>query len=185
MEQKFSFTGFFVTLGLIIVAVLFMVSYSVRQKEETQIIQEEMLRGKDSVIAHLIGKTDSLLKAGRQDTTVIRVPYPVYIEKPTGTQFGKDSTVYQVSNDKGRVEVTTYPATDSVKIEIEPIVIERFITRVDTLVLSRVDSIFVQRTDTLKITVTVPEERPFYDHWEFGAAGATVIGIITAILIGR
>lgn len=179
MEQTFSIKGFFVTLGIIIALVLLAVNYSVKQKEETQVI----IQGKDSVIAYLFGKTDSLLKAGKQDTTIVKVPYPVYIERPTGVDYGKDSTHYMVSNDKGRVEVTTYPATDSVKIEIEPIVIEKHISRIDTLFITRVDSLIVQRVDTLKITVK--EDRPFYDHWEVGAAGATVVAIITAILIGR
>ncbi len=180
MQEKSSIKGFFVTLGLIIVVVLFAVNFSVKQQEETR----EVVKGKDSVIAYYKGITDSLLKRGREDTVKTeRVPYPVYVEVPVGTQYGQDSTHYTVKNEHGTVDVTTYPATDSARIEIEPIVIFKYIERVDTLLLSRVDSIYIHRVDTLKITV--PEDRQFYDHWEFGAAGATVVGIITAILIGR
>lgn len=183
MKENITIKGFLITLGIIIVVVLFAVNFSIKQREDAQESQV-LMKGKDSVIAYYKGVTDSLLKRGRSDTTKIeRIPYPVYIERPQGIKFGSDSTHYKIKNEHGSVDVTTFPATDSIRLEIEPVVIVKYIERVDTLQLTRIDSVYVQRVDTLKITTKA--DRPFYDHWEFGAVGATIVGIITAILIGK
>ena len=63
--------------------------------------------------------------------------------------------------------MTTYPATDSIRIEVEPVTIERLITRVDTLKLDRID--------TLKITTTITGDQPWYDTF--------LTGFITAVLV--
>lgn len=120
--------------------------------------------GSDTV--YTPGKTDTLYLKGTPDTVIKRVPYAVYIEKPQGEHFGADSSLYMVDDEFGSAAVTTYPATDSIRIEIEPIIIERQISRVDTMWLHKVD--------TLKITTTIETDQPWYDTF--------LSGFITAIL---
>ncbi len=115
------------------------------------------------------GKTDSVYIPGEKDTITKYIPYPVYIEKPTGTHFGKDSSIYQIANQHGNTEVVTFPATDSIRMEIEPITIEHFITQVDTLKL--------HTTDTLKITNTIEIESPWYDSFWAGAASVILVAL--------
>lgn len=101
---------------------------------------------------------------GKPDTVLVPVPYPVYTERPKGDHHGKDSSTYAIANDHGKVSVTTFPATDSIRLDIEPVVIERFITRIDTAL----------RVDTMKTFSTIIEESPWYDTF--------LSGFITAIL---
>jgi len=117
----------------------------------------------------LPGKPDSVYIPGTKDTITKYVPYPVYIEKPTGTHFGKDSSHYQIANQHGNTEVVTFPATDSIRVEIEPITIEHFITQIDTLKL--------HTTDTLKITNTIELTSPWYDSFWAGAASVILVAI--------
>jgi len=114
---------------------------------------------------------------GIPDTVTKFVPYPVYIEKPKGDHFGKDSSVYTVSKESGKVEVTTYPATDSIRVEIEPVVIERLITRTDTLKIHRVD--------TMKIYSTTTIDQPWYNTFLSGFVTAilAVAGVIGAFAL--
>ena len=114
-------------------------------------------------------KTDSVYIPGTKDTITKYVPYPVYIEKPTGTHFGKDSSVYQIANQHGNTEVVTFPATDSIRVEIDPITIERLITQIDTLKL--------HTNDTLIITNTIELTSPWYDSFWAGAASVILVAI--------
>ena len=115
---------------------------------------------------YIPGKETVKYIPGTPDTVIRRVAYPVYVERPAGRHFGKDSSTYAIENENGRVAVTTYPATDSIRVELEPIVIERQISRVDTMRIHQVD--------TLKITTTIAESQPWYDTF--------LTGFITAVL---
>jgi len=127
---------------------------------------------KQSDTVYAKGKTDTVFTKGKTDTVTNYIPYPVYVEKPTGQHFGKDSSRYTVTNLNGSVDVVTFPATDSIRIEIEPVTIERLITRVDTLLLHRID--------TLTITNTITAEQPWYDTFLAGA-GTVVVLLLTTI----
>jgi len=127
---------------------------------------------KQSDTVYAKGKTDTVFTKGKTDTVTNYIPYPVYVEKPTGQHFGKDSSRYTVTNLNGSVDVVTFPATDSIRIEIEPVTIERLITRVDTLLLHRID--------TLTITNTITAEQPWYDTFLAGA-GTVVVLVLTTI----
>ena len=127
---------------------------------------------KQSDTVYAKGKTDTVFTKGKTDTVTNYIPYPVYVEKPTGEHFGKDSSHYTVSNLNGSVDVVTFPATDSIRIENEPVTIERLITRVDTLLLYRID--------TLTVTNTLQAEQPWYDTFLAGA-GTVVVLLLTTI----
>ena len=120
--------------------------------------------GSDTV--YTPGKIDTIYIEGTPDTVIRRVAYPVYVERPEGQHFGKDSSTYTIRNENGSVAVTTYPATDSVRIEVDPIIIERQISRVDTMWLHQID--------TLRITTTITGDQPWYDTF--------LTGFITAVL---
>lgn len=177
MENK-NYKGFIITLILVVCAVALLVKLT----ERTKIEEQEYKKGQDS-ISYLKGKIDSLYKAGKADTVIEKAFYPVYIEKPSGEHFGKDSTVYTVKNDTVRAKVITYPVTDSIKIEIEPLIITRTIHQVDTLKITQIDTLKIHRVDTL-ITYREPD-RPFYDHWEFGAIGTAAIAVITYLVFRK
>ena len=130
---------------------------------------------KQSDTVYAKGKTDTVFTKGKTDTVTNYIPYPVYVEKPTGQHFGKDSSRYTVTNLNGSVDVVTFPATDSIRIEIEPVTIERLITRVDTLLLHRID--------TLTITNTITAEQPWYDTFLAGAGTVVVLVLTTLGLI--
>jgi hypothetical protein len=121
---------------------------------------------------YIPGKTATLYIPGKTDTVTKYVSYPVYIEKPAGIHYGKDSSQYNVANLNGSYEVVTFPATDSIRIEIEPITIEHFITQVDTVIF--------HTTDTLKITNTIELESPWYNTFLAGA-GSVVMIVLTVL----
>jgi len=150
-----------VILGLILIVV---VGFLITQKTGCNPLQEIK-----SDTVRIPGKTDSVYIPGIKDTITKYVPYPVYIEKPTGTHFGKDSSHYQIANQHGNTEVVTFPATDSIRVEIEPITIERLITQIDTLKL--------HTTDTLKITNTIELTSPWYDSFWAGAASVILVAL--------
>jgi hypothetical protein len=177
METK-NFKGFIITLILIVCAVAVLVRLTERNKIEEQ----QYKKGQDS-INYLKGMVDSLLILGKPDTVVEKAFYPVYIEKPTPTHYGKDSTVYTVKNDSIRAKVITYPVTDSIKIEIEPLVVTKTIHQVDTLKITQIDTLKIYRVDTL---ITYREsDIPFYDHWEIGAIGTAAIAVITYLVFRK
>lgn len=126
------------------------------------------------------GKDSSLFLPGETDTLIIRVPYPVYVEVPAGVHHGIDSSNYNMQNENGSVTVTTYPATDSVKILFAPVTLEKIITRIDTLKIFRIDTLKTYRIDTLFVFNT-PE---FYESWWFGGL-ATGAAILTTILLSK
>ena len=123
------------------------------------------------------GKSDTIYIPGKPDTVTKYVPYPVYVETPKGDHFGKDSSAYTVLNESGRVEVMTYPATDSIRVEIEPVAIERLITQVDSIMISRVD--------TMKIHTTTTIDQPWYNTFLSGFVSAilAVAGVIGAFVL--
>ena len=131
-----------------------------------------VLLGKSGCTSPQKKQSDTVYTKGKTDTVTNYIPYPVYVEKPTGEHFGKDSSHYTVSNLNGSVDVVTFPATDSIRIEIEPVTIERLITRVDTLLLYRID--------TLTVTNTLQAEQPWYDTFLAGA-GTVVVLLLTTI----
>ena len=159
--QRSNKTLWLVILGLILIVV---VGFLITQKSGCNPTPEAKT---DTLF--LPGKTDSVYIPGTKDTITKYVPYPVYIEKPTGTHFGKDSSHYQIANQHGNTEVVTFPATDSIRVEIEPITIEHFITQIDTLKL--------HTTDTLKITNTINIESPWYDSFWAGAASVILVAL--------
>ena len=160
MEQARKWFPYLIIASLL-GAVIFLI---LREKPETKVTYKP-------------GKETVKLIPGVPDTVTKLVPYPIFVDRPKGDHFGKDSSVYTVSKESGKVEVTTYPATDSVRIEVEPVTIERLITRVDTLKLNRID--------TLKITTTIAGDQPWYDTFLSGfiTAVLAVAGVIGAFAL--
>ncbi|MBW7889550.1 MAG: hypothetical protein H3C48_00670 [Chitinophagaceae bacterium] len=120
---------------------------------------------------YLPGKTDTLFIPGVPDTITKFVPFPVYVSTtPPVEQFGADSSQYKIETPEGsKAQVTTFPATDSIRVEIEPVQILREITRIDTLKLTTVDTIRVE---------TITEiEQPWYNTFMFGAITTAVLTI--------
>lgn len=128
------------------------------------------------------GKQDTVYLPGTPDTIyqtrvyerVIRVP----AEDVTG--YGNDSSRVDstIHFESGQLTlgVTTYPAIDSLRFDIELLKVDREIFRVDTLLLTRVDTIVIKTREEIKPA--------FYESWWFGSAVTALVGL-TAILAGN
>jgi hypothetical protein len=139
----------------------------------------EYIKGNNSITL-VKGDRDSIVKTGMPDTVIKYISYPIYIERPKPIQYGKDSSIYSVKNNNGTVEVTTYPVTDSIRIDIQPIIIEKQIKQIDTLLITQIDTLKIIRVDKIKETIVQSPE--FYETWWFGSIitglSATVIIIL-------
>lgn len=73
------------------------------------------------------------------------------------------------------VNVTTYPAADSIHIKYFADLMHRSYERTDT--------VFITRIDTLVKAAPVSESRPFFDSFEFGfGTAATIVAAIILII---
>ena len=123
-----------------------------------------------------IGKPDTLIIEGKPDT--IRVPQFIekYITVKEISQYGKDSsksdTLFKIGSDTVKLSVTTFPAVDSLHFNVSLLSTIKEITRIDTLIYTRIDTI-----NNIKY---LTESIPFYeDSWFYVA----LLGFGTLLLV--
>ncbi len=170
MEQGRKWFPYLIT-ALLLSAVIYLILKENKEPENPGKIT------KDTTVT--AGKLDSTYEKGKSDTTIkyVPYPYPVYVERPSGTNYQKDSSRYIVENDRGRAEITTYPATDSIHVSIEPIAFERLIFQIDTLKLFQHDTMVIHTTETIN--------QPWYNTFLSGFVTAilAVAGVIGAFAL--
>ncbi len=144
---------------------------SVRQEAPSKVTQE-----------YKEGKPDTVFVKGDPDTVYFSRVYEKIVQVPVEkiVSFGKDSsktdTTINLDNGKLTLGLTTYPAIDSLKFDIDLLTVDREIVRVDTFMVTRVD--------TLNITKEVRIEPAWYESWWFGSIITATLAI-TAIISGK
>lgn len=130
------------------------------------------------------------MKAGTPDTITIRTVDTLWLEKRTRdvvyvpvekiVRYGQDSsrfdTVIVADHALISVGATTFPAIDSLRLDVASIFSYPEITKTDTIKITRVD--------TLNITKEIYNEPAWYETWWFGSIITTAVGI-TAIILGK
>lgn len=128
------------------------------------------------------GKPDTVIVQGDPDTVYFSRVYEKIVQVPVEkiVSFGKDSsktdTTINLDNGKLTLGLTTYPAIESLKLDIDLLTVDREVIRVDTFKVTRVD--------TLNITKEFYIEPSWYETWWFGSILTTAVGI-TAIILGK
>jgi len=132
------------------------------------------------------------MRAGTPDTIKIRTVDTLWMEKRITevirireekiVQYGKDSSRFDTTITKDgssiRVAGTTYPAIDSIKLDVATLLKYPEITKTDTILISRVD--------TLQITKIIESatDVPWYDRFWTGVA-ASAIPVIAYIFLQK
>lgn len=132
------------------------------------------------------------MKAGTPDTITIRTVDTVWREKRITeviriteekiVRYGKDSSRFDTTITKDdssiRVAGTTFPAIDSLRLDVASLLKYPEITKTDTILISRVD--------TLQITkiIETASEVPWYDRFWTGVA-ASAIPVIAYIFLQK
>lgn len=128
------------------------------------------------------GKPDTVIVQGDPDTVYFSRVYEKIVQVPVEkiVSFGKDSsktdTTINLDNGKLTLGLTTYPAIESLKLDIDLLTVDREIFRTDTIKVTRID--------TLNITKEIYIEPAWYETWWFGSIITTAVGI-TAIILGK
>ena len=128
------------------------------------------------------GTPDTVFVKGDPDTVFFSRVYEKIVQVPVEkiVSFGRDSsktdTTVNLENGTLTLGLTTYPAIESLKLDIDLLTVDREIVRVDTFKVTRVD--------TLNITKEVSIEPAWYETWWFGSLLTTAVGI-TAIILGK
>lgn len=131
------------------------------------------------------------MKAGTPDTIKIRIVDTLWMDKRITevikireekiVQYGSDSSRFDttITRDDSSIRVagTTYPAIDSIKLDVASLLKYPEITRTDTIKITRVD--------TLQITKIIESatDVPWYDRFLVGAVTSTavVVGLVYAL----
>ncbi len=162
--------GFWITAGIILFIVVILVLITNKKPNPKEIWEYKE------------GKPDTVFVYGEPDTVYFSRVYEKIVQVPVEKiiSFGEDSsktdTTINLDNGKLTLGLTTYPAIDSLKLDIDLLTVDREVIRVDTLK--------VTRTDTLNITREIRIEPAWYESWWFGSI-VTAILTITAIITGK
>lgn len=145
-----------------------------------------LLKGCDSPKEQI----ESELKKGLADTVIVRTADTVWIEKHFAqvvrvpaehiTRFGADSSRFDttVTRDSVTVRVagTTFPAVDSLRLDLASIVHFPEVTKENNIYITRVDTLQIDRI------IERATEVPWYDRFWVGAATTIALGV--SIIIG-
>lgn len=162
--------GFWITAGIILFIVVILVLITNKKPNPKEIWEYKE------------GKPDTVFVKGDPDTVYFSRVYEKIVQVPVEkiVSFGRDSsktdTTINLDNGKLTLGLSTYPAIDSLKLDIDLLTVDREVIRVDTLK--------VTRTDTLNITKEIYIEPAWYESWWFGSLLTTAVGV-TAIILGK
>lgn len=163
--------GFIITAGIILLVVGVLVWLTTSKKPNAK----EFIEYKE-------GKPDTVFVYGKPDTVFISRFFEKVITVPAEKiiNYGKDSskvdTTVTLDNGYLTLGVTTYPAIESLKLDIDVLTVDREVLRVDTLKILQVD--------TLNITKEITIGPEWYESWWFGSLVTASIGI-AAIVAGK
>lgn len=162
--------GFWITAGIILFIVMILVLITNKKPNPKEIWEYKE------------GKPDTVFVYGEPDTVYFSRVYEKIVQVPVEkiVSYGEDSsktdTTINLDNGKLTLGLTTYPAIDSLKLDIDLLTVDREIVRVDTFKVTRVD--------TLNIIKEFYIEPAWYESWWFGSILTTAVGI-TAIILGK
>lgn len=128
------------------------------------------------------GKPDTVFVQGDPDTVYFSRVYEKIVQVPVEKiiSFGEDSsktdTTINLDNGTLTLGLTTYPAIESLKLDIDLLTVDREIVRADTIKITRVD--------TLNITKEFYIEPAWYETWWFGSIITATAGVM-AIILGK
>lgn len=162
--------GFWITAGIILFIVVILVLITNKKPNPKEIWEYKE------------GKPDTVFVYGEPDTVYFSRVYEKIVQVPVEkiVSYGEDSsktdTTINLDNGKLTLGLTTYPAIDSLKLDIDLLTVDREIIRVDTFKVTRVD--------TLNITKEIYIEPAWYETWWFGSILTTAVGV-TAIILSK
>jgi len=162
--------GFWITAGIILFIVVILVLITNKKPNPKEIWEYKE------------GKPDTVFVEGEPDTVFFSRVYEKIVQVPVEkiVSYGKDSsktdTTVNFDNGKLTLGLTTYPAIESLKLDIDLLTVDREIVRVDTLMVTRVD--------TLNITKEFYIEPEWYESWWFGSIITATAGVM-AIILGK
>lgn len=154
-----------VVVSAIILGLIFLFSNLSSFKEKNHLVIQEFISG----------KTDTLFINGEPDTVIkyvtkeIKVVFYDTLRNDSDKTFSQIDTTFLFSEGAVKLELASYPAIDSLKINLTPLFKVHEIYRTDTLLLSKID--------TLKIKETISKESNFFTGVGVGAA-AVLLGVL-------
>jgi hypothetical protein len=136
--------------------------------------QRQVSSGKELIT----GKTDSNYVKGKTvEKLEVRSQKSEEILKPvTGdSSYSVFKKTIETEYSKELIEITTFPAVDSILL--------KRLASVEYRSAERVDTLFINRVDTLKQTEVIEEPRAFYDNFWAGSSVTAILILAITLLI--
>ncbi len=113
----------------------------------------------------------------KTDTVVVEVPVlssaQLVIKPVKSSERSIIDTTIAFGEVETRLQLTTHPAIDSIKIQVDVLSKDKIITVTDTIYITQIDSVFLPGNGV--ISGQSVNEQPWYDSFEVGALAASAI----------